>query len=87
MDTTDLLAQKTALLRALEKMRAAKRYDACFLMITSINDESTHLLFAGNIDDVVRKAFGKDILDKEVYLPHVMSRKKQIVPPILSALK
>ena len=87
MDTADLLAQKTVLLSALEKMRAAKQYDACFLMITSIIDESTNFIFAGNMDDVVSKAFDKDVLDKEVYLPHVMSRKKQIVPPILAALK
>ncbi len=87
MDTAELLAQKTVLLSALEKMRAAKQYDACFLMITSIIDESTNFIFAGNMDDVVSKAFNKDVLDKEVYLPHVMSRKKQIVPPILAALK
>lgn len=87
MDTADLLAQKTVLLGALEKMRAAKQYDACFLMITSIIDESTNFIFAGNMDETVSKAFGKDVLDKEVYLPKVMSRKKQIVPPILVALK
>ena len=39
------------------------------------------------MDDVVTKAFAKDVVDKEVYLPGVMSRKKQIVPPILTALK
>ena len=87
MDTADLLSQKTVLLGALEKMRAAKQYDACFLMITSIIDESTNFIFAGNMDETVSKAFGKDVLDKEVYLPKVMSRKKQIVPPILAALK
>lgn len=87
MDTADLLAQKTVLLGALEKMRAAKQYDACFLMITSIIDESTNFIFAGNMDETISKAFGKDVLDKEVYLPKVMSRKKQIVPPILAALK
>ena len=87
MDTADLLAQKTVLLGALEKMRAAKQYNACFLMITSIIDESTNFIFAGNMDETVSKAFGKDVLDKEIYLPKVMSRKKQIVPPILAALK
>ena len=56
-------------------------------MITSIIDESTNFIFAGNMDETVSKAFGKDVLDKEVYLPKVMSRKKQIVPPILAALK
>ena len=87
MDTTDLLDQKQVLLNALEKLRAEHDYAASFLMITSIIDESTNLIFAGNMDDVVSSAFGKDVLDKEVYLPKVMSRKKQVIPPILSAMK
>ena len=56
-------------------------------MITSIIDESTNLIFAGNMDDVVTKAFAKDVVDNEVYLPGVMSRKKQIVPPILDGIE
>lgn len=87
MDTADLLSQKTVLVSALDKMRESHSYDASFLMITSIIDESTNLIFVGNMEDTVSAAFGKDILDKEVYLPNVMSRKKQIVPPILDALK
>lgn len=87
MDTTDLLNQKKVLLSALDKMRESHSYDASFLMITSIIDESTNLIYAGNMDDVVASAFQKDVLDKEVYLPKVMSRKKQVVPPILDALK
>ena len=87
MDTTDLLNQKQVLLNVLEKLRAEHNYVASFLMITSIIDESTNLIFAGNMDEAVSAAFGKDVLDKEVYLPKVMSRKKQVIPPILSAMK
>ena len=68
-------------------MRAEKGYAASFLMITSIIDEATNFIFAGNMDAVVAKAFDKEVLDKEVYLPKVMSRKKQIIPPLLDAMK
>ena len=86
MDTTDLLAQKQVLLNALEKLRADNGYIASFLMITSIIDEATNLVYAGNMDGVVAKAFDKDVLDSEVYLPGVMSRKKQSIPQILSSM-
>ena len=86
MDTTDLLDQKQTLLNALEKLRADNDYLASFLMITSIIDEATNLIFAGNMDGVVGKAFAKDVLGNEVYLPGVMSRKKQVIPQILSSL-
>ena len=87
MDTEDLLNQKMTLINAMEKMRADANYNGSFLMITSIIEESTNLIFTGNMDDVVGKAFDKDVVGKEVYLPNVMSRKKQVVPPILAAIK
>lgn len=87
MDTGKLLAQKEQLLQAVEKMRATARYEASFLMVTNIVEESTHLLFQGNADDIVRKAFDKKIENHEVYLPNVMSRKNQVAPPVLAALK
>ncbi|KXB91919.1 DHHA2 domain protein [Megasphaera hutchinsoni] len=87
MDTTDVLKQKTELLAALERLRASKDFIASFLMVTSIIDEATTFLFAGDIEHVVAKAFAKDVADQAVYLPHVMSRKKQIIPPLLEAMK
>ena len=87
MDTGELLAQKEQLLQAVEKMRATARYEVSFLMVTNILEESTHLLFQGNADDIVRKAFGKKTENHEVYLQNVMSRKNQVAPPVLAALK
>ena len=87
MSSGELLAQKEQLLQALEKLRATARYEASFLMVTNIMEESTHLLFQGNADDIVWKAFGKKTEHHEVFLPNVMSRKNQVAPPILAALK
>ena len=87
MDTHDILAQKEQLLTALEKMRATGKYEASFLMVTNIVEASTDLLYQGNVDNIIKIAFGKMIDNHEVYLPNVMSRKKQIIPPILAAEK
>lgn len=87
MDTSDLLAQKNELLAALERLRASKDFSASFLMITGIIEEATNFIFAGPMEEVVAKAFSKDVVKQEVFLPHVMSRKKQIVPPLLDAMK
>ncbi len=87
MDTEELLAKKADLVSALEVMRSKAGYAASFLMVTNIMEESTNLLYAGEVDGVVAAAFQKEAVDKEVFLPGVMSRKKQIVPPLLAALK
>lgn len=87
MDTTDVLAKKADLLKALEALRSANNYSASYLMITNILDESTNLIYAGDADTVVANAFGKAPQDNEVFLEKTMSRKKQIVPPVLGAMK
>ena len=44
-------------------------------MITNILDESTTLLFSGDVEAVVTKAFEKEVKDNGVFLPNTMSRK------------
>lgn len=87
MDTTDLLAKKGELVAALEALRVDNGYQASYLMITNILNESTDLVYSGDVDAIVKKAFNQDITDNSVFLEKTMSRKKQIVPPILGAMK
>ena len=87
MDTTDVLAKQAELVEALESLRTSNGYAASYIMITNILDESTTLIYSGDVESVVAKAFGKDVKDNAVFLPNTMSRKKQIVPPILGAMK
>ena len=44
----------------------------------------TQLIYLGD-EDTIRHAFNVDVRDNEVFLPKVMSRKKQIIP-MLTAL-
>ena len=87
MDTTDVLAKQAELVAALEALRTENKYAASYLMVTNILEEATTLLFAGDVEGIVTSAFAKDIVNNGVYLPNVMSRKKQIAPPILGAMK
>ncbi len=54
------------------------------LMITDILEKHTQLLLAGDIG-AAERAFGKDAKDGIIDLPGVMSRKKQVAPPLLGA--
>ena len=49
------------------------------LMLTDVLLEGTQLLYVGD-DDTIQQAFGVAPKDNTVFLPHVMSRKKQIIP-------
>ena len=51
-------------------------------MITNVLKEGTELLYSGDAE-VIRSAFSVDDLKgNHVFLPQVLSRKKQIVPAL-----
>lgn len=87
MNADDVLTRKPALLKALEELRAANNYVASYIMVTDILKESTNLLFAGDVEAIVKAAFGVEPKEQEVFLANTLSRKKQIVPQILGAMK
>jgi len=59
-----------------------------FAMLTNIVDETTELLFVGqDTAELVRTAFQTDCGPHSVLLPGVVSRKKQLVSPLLTALE
>lgn len=86
MDTTDVLNEQAALVEALEGLRQEGNYSASYLMVTNILQESTNLLYSGDADAVVEAAFNQAPVNNGVYLEKTMSRKKQIVPPVLGAM-
>ncbi len=65
--------------------KKAEGYHSVFLMLTDIMKEGTELLAVTDDPSVVEKAFGKKLEGRSVWLPGVMSRKKQVVPPLEKA--
>ena len=73
------------LLQELEAERRAGGHQLYALMVTDILAKGTKLLVAGDPAPVER-AFGHAADGGVVDLPGVMSRKKQVVPPLLAAV-
>lgn len=86
MDAGEVLAGKAELLSAMEHLRQESKRDLCLLMVTDILQESTELLYVGAPKTLIGDAFHKDASGDGISLPGVMSRKKQIVPPLTEAV-
>ena len=74
-------------LRKYDLMRRAARdneLSMVILMLTDVLLEGSQLLYIGD-DETIHQAFNVTPRDNTVFLPRVMSRKKQIIP-MLSAL-
>ncbi len=73
---------KCALLDEMKKMKVDGNRHSVFLMLTDIMKEGTELLAVTDDPAVVEKAFSEKLDGNTVWLPGVMSRKKQMVPPL-----
>jgi len=61
--------------------------NAVFYMLTSIPEQSTLLMFEGkNAEELVSEAFDVEVHDHTAMLPGIVSRKKQLIPPIREEL-
>ncbi len=84
VDSKSMHERKQEFLDTMEEMKRKNGYDMILLMLTDVLIEGTYLFYIGS-DDTIRYAFSTEPHDNEVYLPGVMSRKKQIIP-MLTAL-
>ena len=70
----------------IEKIKGEGRHSV-FLLLTDIMKEGSDMLIASDDPSVVEKAFGKKPEGTHVWLDGVMSRKKQVFPPLQKVMK
>lgn len=56
------------------------------LLLTDIIEEGSQILVAGNDPAIVEESFDIKLKDNTTFLPGVLSRKKQVIPPMTNAL-
>ena len=84
VDSPSMLERKGEFLALMEKIKKEKDASMVILMLTDVLLEGTLVIFVGD-SDIISQAFNVTPKDNTVFLPHIMSRKKQIIP-MLSAL-
>ncbi|KUO76196.1 MAG: inorganic pyrophosphatase [Clostridia bacterium BRH_c25] len=83
MDSNELLEVKDRMLDYMNKVYKDKSLDMVLFMLTDISNERTELLFTGSNTDLISKAFEGRHGKNSIMLPGVVSRKKQVMPPLL----
>lgn len=76
---------KAALATDIKVLKDEGKRHSVFLLLTDIIKEGSQLLVVSDEPEVVQKAFGVVPQNGEVWLQGVMSRKKQVVPPLEKA--
>jgi len=86
-DPGPMLAARESLQAEMAAMCRREGYDLVILMVTDIIKETSHLIYAGQVTSLVAAAFGQGGEEGILSLPGVMSRKKQVVPPLVEAIR
>ena len=73
------MERRDEFIEAMEKVKQRSNCDLVILMITDVLLDGSHIFYVGS-DDVMQEAFSAVPKDKHMFLPKVMSRKKQIIP-------
>jgi Inorganic pyrophosphatase/exopolyphosphatase len=86
MDIESFDPIKNDILEVMEKKASENNFSLLILMITDILKEGSVFLAAGREKELVSRTFNVKLVDNSAYLPGVMSRKKQVIPPLTDAI-
>lgn len=88
MSKEELKEIKSRLIPYIENSLKEYGVDMIFFMLTNILEESTELIMEGTeATEVIKDAFAIKVEGKTVTLAGVVSRKKQLIPPIMGLLQ
>ncbi|WP_312654551.1 putative manganese-dependent inorganic diphosphatase [Proteiniclasticum sp.] len=86
MDAESLDDLKDTIIASMEQMTKDEGFSLQLLIVTDIYKEGSELIVVGKQKDVINKAFGVQMKGNSVYIPGILSRKKQVIPPISSVI-
>ena len=84
VDSPKMLERKDEFLAEMRLLAEQKGFSMMILMLTDVLMEGTQIIYLGD-DEIIQQAFNIAPKENTLFLPHVMSRKKQVIP-MLSAL-
>ena len=87
VNEAEVLERKEKLLAEIDNIIAKDGLKFFMLAITNILTNDSTALVSGNGNDVIEKAFGEKVDSNLVTLKGVVSRKKQIIPPLTKAIQ
>lgn len=87
VDLNEVLDRQAGLEKEMQAEMAADGYDLFITLATNVLNSDSELIVAGGPKEVVEKAFNTKLANNRASLPGVVSRKKQVVPPLTAAFE
>lgn len=86
MDIDGFMPLKEEMLDYMNKKAEAMGLEVIMLLLTDIINEGSQVLVAGRSPEIAEETFKITLKDSTEFLPGVLSRKKQVVPPLTTTI-
>lgn len=86
MDIEGFMPLKDEMLSYMDNKATNGGFDLIMLLLTDILNEGSQILVAGKLPAIVEKTFQVTLDNSTAFLPGVLSRKKQVVPPLTNII-
>ena len=86
MDVEDILSNIDKYIVELNKM-AKEEYDLAAIFVTDIFNQGSYVIYNSDSEFIIASSFGIKDIKEGIFIPNILSRKKQILPNILSIIE
>lgn len=87
MDIHDIMGRKDEYVKLIDEITRDKDYYLILMAVTDIVNEGSYIFYTSGREKLVSSIFGRDEAYEGIYIEKCISRKKQIVPSIINAIR
>ncbi|MFA9424297.1 MAG: putative manganese-dependent inorganic diphosphatase [Sedimentibacter sp.] len=87
LDINQIMLRKEEFIKLIDDMTLGKEYFLIIMAVTDIVKEGSYVFYTSSKERLVRGIFEEEEVFQGIYVDKCVSRKKQIVPQIINALK
>ncbi|MDP4143271.1 MAG: putative manganese-dependent inorganic diphosphatase [Bacillota bacterium] len=87
MDIEGFEPMKAEMISFMQEKAEKENFNLILLLLTDIIKGGSQIIAVGKNKEIVNKAFNVTLTGDDIYVPGVLSRKKQVIPPLTAAIE
>lgn len=87
MNSDEILSKTSEYVKKINQMKEDRQFDLLVLCVTDILKDGSYLFFDESSKEIMIEAFNNDKIEEGYFFLKILSRKKQLVPQIISAIR
>jgi len=87
MDINEIMNKKSEYIKLIDKITADRDYYIFIMAVTDIVNEGSYIFYTSTKEKLISNIFEIENVSEGIYVDKCVSRKKQIVPSVINAIR